>query len=267
MENIRHDEMISQMFTRLYEMDDILDMMSTGTLHHFALATKQDDLRQQDAAYIEAKISDLHKHAERAFRDLMNEQSKLNSQATRENSRDEALIRERLKQQQALKSRIEAVDSVIDAIQTKRVRGGRVSLEEYEQLLDALVQGHGGDAIKQEAQNVREVRQVWERQRKNDYKSVDVDSHKSEMVDLKQKQIQKREEFLENFGKVLNEHENSHGNHFQRSLHQVLSDLPEHCLKEMEWLSRIFWTCWIVLLSLGVSVYLQVTQQVVELVQ
>eukprot|EP01024_Parvocaulis_polyphysoides_P016144 TRINITY_DN17169_c0_g1_i1.p2 TRINITY_DN17169_c0_g1~~TRINITY_DN17169_c0_g1_i1.p2 ORF type:complete len:442 (+),score=41.29 TRINITY_DN17169_c0_g1_i1:62-1387(+) len=267
MEGIRHDELISQMFTRLHEMDEMMEMMHTGTLHHVELAQKQGQLKDYDMQYIEQKIVDLLKHAERAYRELMKQQQEISSDALNNPSRDHDEVKDRLKIQQDLKQKIEAVDSVIDAIQTKRVSDQQVTIEEYQILLDVLEKGLGGKSVKEMVNQLQEVKTVWQRKNSNDYKSVDVGGHISQLQHMHDKKSAKRQEFKEKFDKILVQHDNSTGEYYAKSLNQALSSLPEHCLKEMEWMSRIYYTCWIILLSLGVNVYLQVTQQVVQLIK
>lgn len=44
---MRHDDMVTQLFTRMNEMDDLLDMVQAGTVDQLELRHKQQDLSGQ----------------------------------------------------------------------------------------------------------------------------------------------------------------------------------------------------------------------------
>lgn len=45
--SLKHDDMVTQLFSRLNEMDDQLDMVQTGTIDKLELRHKQQDLQGQ----------------------------------------------------------------------------------------------------------------------------------------------------------------------------------------------------------------------------
>eukprot|EP01025_Chloroclados_australasicus_P051743 TRINITY_DN6032_c2_g2_i1.p1 TRINITY_DN6032_c2_g2~~TRINITY_DN6032_c2_g2_i1.p1 ORF type:complete len:429 (-),score=12.54 TRINITY_DN6032_c2_g2_i1:305-1591(-) len=258
MGSIRHDELITQMFSRLHQLDDMMDLMHFSTVHHVQLATKQKSLKEQDAKLIETKISELLIHAEHSYRSLMEEYQNMQEDL----GQGKEVIKERYKKQQQLKLQIE---TIIDTIQSKRVRDQQISIQQYDMFLESLVEHIDRDELQRFQQQLPQLRNALERQRLNNYMAVDVDQHLLKIQNTKQQQASNSQQFKQQFENVLSLHDGSNGEKFLQGVHKSLQELPEHCLKEMEWMTRIYWSTWGILICLGFNIYLQVTLQVIQL--
>lgn len=49
--SMKHDEIIEQIFARMNEMDDIMDMVSEGTMHTVEMKAAQSELKSQVSAW------------------------------------------------------------------------------------------------------------------------------------------------------------------------------------------------------------------------
>lgn len=59
-----HTEMVSQLMTRLGELEDSLEMVQSGAVKAAQLFADREQLRMNDRSYIKNKLQTLKKHAE-----------------------------------------------------------------------------------------------------------------------------------------------------------------------------------------------------------
>ncbi|KAK9819842.1 hypothetical protein WJX72_003138 [[Myrmecia] bisecta] len=66
LENAQAAEIFNSIYMRMNEMEDMLSMAQHGAITHLKLSAEQEALKQNDHAYIRAKLELLRAHAEKA---------------------------------------------------------------------------------------------------------------------------------------------------------------------------------------------------------
>eukprot|EP01026_Neomeris_dumetosa_P061132 TRINITY_DN5768_c0_g2_i2.p1 TRINITY_DN5768_c0_g2~~TRINITY_DN5768_c0_g2_i2.p1 ORF type:complete len:468 (-),score=41.58 TRINITY_DN5768_c0_g2_i2:2011-3414(-) len=268
MQQMKHDELVSHLFSRLHEMDDLLDMAQQGTLHQIEVASRQSQLRDQDLNYIESKIEGIQKHAERAVRELVQKQNDITDSAVENQAQlTESDMESIMQEQKLIRMKIDAADSVIKFIKRKQEIQDQISGHEYELLLEALMSGHVDEQIRKEREELPFVQAAWERKERDEYHTIDAGQHLTAAQSLRQEREIRRQKFQEEFEKLQETHTSGHGDHFRQGLQNAIQDLPEHCIKEMSWMNSMYKACWLILASLVVSGYSVLSQQVSQIVQ
>ncbi|KAG2440277.1 hypothetical protein HXX76_004389 [Chlamydomonas incerta] len=192
LEAMRHDELITQLFFRMNEMDDML-----GLVQQAAVATTTEAVEkhaavfraaQADKDYLRAKAASLRRHAVAVAEALRARAAE--SKAREMSSWSHALTPDRRATDEgangtltstnvgggsvadslwSVERRLEAVESVARYLDSKEA-GGDLSYEEYEIILEALLEGSQGHAahhtmgqLQQEKSGLNSVKAVYER--------------------------------------------------------------------------------------------------------
>ncbi|KAG2455042.1 hypothetical protein HYH02_000867 [Chlamydomonas schloesseri] len=172
LEAMRHDELITQLFFRMNEMDDMLGLVQQAAVATSAEAVEKHTAlfraAQADKDYLRAKAASLRRHAVAVAEALRARaaESKANGTAQHVDVGGGGSVADSL---WGVERRLEAVESVVRYLDSKEA-GGDLSYEEYEIILEALLEGSQGHAahhtmgqLQQEKSGLQSVKAVYER--------------------------------------------------------------------------------------------------------
>lgn len=258
--SLKHDEMITTIFTRLNEMDDLLNMVESGTVDRLELRHKQQDLAGQDLRYIKSKIHALQHHADEVL-DHIYEQAK-NLDETGKG--DPAVIEHQKEMRKNLETHLDNVEAVLNHVQDVEKNGRELTYEEYELLFNALLSGHSeSESLKNEQLHLPWVKAAWERKSADEYHKYDLTQASNNIKNIEMHRKAQRDKFEEEFMNTMSAHPKMNKKFFDDSLVETLEDLPEHCLSEMKHLKYIRLGCWMLILAQLASSYISVTSMII----
>eukprot|EP00198_Chlamydomonas_reinhardtii_P008177 XP_001697514.1 predicted protein [Chlamydomonas reinhardtii] len=168
LEAMRHDELITQLFFRMNEMDDMLGLMQQAAVASTTEAVEKHTAvfraAQADKDYLRAKAASLRRHAVAVAEALRARAAESKANGTLQGGGDS--VADSL---WSVERRLEAVESVVRYLDSKEA-GGDLSYEEYEIILEALLEGSQGHAthhtagqLQQEKSGLHSVKAVYER--------------------------------------------------------------------------------------------------------
>ncbi|PNW84778.1 hypothetical protein CHLRE_03g158350v5 [Chlamydomonas reinhardtii] len=144
LEAMRHDELITQLFFRMNEMDDMLGLMQQAAVASTTEAVEKHTAvfraAQADKDYLRAKAASLRRHAVAVAEALRARAAESKANGTLQGGGDS--VADSL---WSVERRLEAVESVVRYLDSKEA-GGDLSYEEYEIILEALLEGSQGHA-------------------------------------------------------------------------------------------------------------------------
>ncbi|CAL8467683.1 g7221 [Coccomyxa elongata] len=225
-------EIFNSIYTRMNEMEDMLDLVQHGAIKALDLRAKQDQLRETDQAYIHAKLQQLHHHAEAMLESVLQ-----NPNITEESVRQMAQH-----EKDALQNRIDLADQALVKIKAKHNQENfTLSLPEYEEILDALVGSHYstvpdhlshenhhelGALLMQAKAELPNMQGALERTQENQYHLYNVDGAGDEITELARVRAEKQKEWEQKFTEHLQRREQSHADV------SWLQSMPQHCVQE-----------------------------------
>ncbi|KAK9909935.1 hypothetical protein WJX75_009692 [Coccomyxa subellipsoidea] len=194
-------EIFSTIYSRINEMEDMLDLVQHGAIKAVDLRAKQDQLRETDQAYIQAKLQQLHQHAE-----IM-----LDSVLKNPNITEESYKLMAQHEKDALQTRIDLADQAIVKIKAKHAdENFTLSLPEYEEILDALVGSHYtnvpdhlsheshhelGALLMQAKAELPNMQGALERTQENQYHLYNVDGAGDDITELARVRAEKQKDW------------------------------------------------------------------------
>ncbi|KAG1669453.1 hypothetical protein FOA52_004086 [Chlamydomonas sp. UWO 241] len=270
-------DMMTSVFFRLNELDDMLDLVQSGAVGEGELREQVASAKSTDQARIAKAVSRLTRHAEKmavGLRDRAAEGratiSRLEAEAQLQPPENQVTGQPMaLAQQQEalslLQRRIEAVDQIVHYIDSKHHEGdGALSFEEYEIILSALIEagaaGMGGRAsgadvvdvhtLKREQSNLASLKESYERHTSSSYQHVVKGSpHERALVAMAKRREAARVHFEGHFMGVMDSQGPMLSRSFNATLTGALEDLPDHCMRELQGYSAFGWLSWGLLAS------------------
>ncbi|GFH15636.1 uncharacterized protein HaLaN_11894 [Haematococcus lacustris] len=163
---VKHDELLTQVFFRLNEMDDLLEATAHGASAHAELRTQSFSLMHQDKDLIRERVGRLHQHAQHLLHEMRTQMeaakqtlnnatsqaSALSAAAARaagalhipaaQEAHERATARLQEVDEHRKKTRIEAVESVLQYIDSRSHDAhAELTFDEYQIVLNALIDG------------------------------------------------------------------------------------------------------------------------------
>ncbi|MEW5302169.1 MAG: hypothetical protein WDW36_004974 [Sanguina aurantia] len=236
---MKHDDMMTQIFFRMNELDDMLDLVQQGSVGISEIKAQQSNLHSQDKQYIRAKVEQLKAHSHSVIEGLKHKTASAKANAGVANiaaaaagfdssvTADTAVVKQ-------MERRMEAVQAVLTYLDSKE----GMTFQEYEIILSALLEGGKEDSspvdqLKRDHATLEASREVFDRHHSQSYTP---DLHSPEMQSLSRldkKREDSRKEFEARYSQVLQTHSWSHPQIFKHSLDSALADLPAHCLDDV----------------------------------
>ena len=247
------DEMTMQLFERLNEMDDMLDMIQDGTVEQLQKESKSQSLMEQDKHYISSKLEMLAKHADHVLEHLMEQESKMKAEM---NATNDPKVNKKLRESLvAIQHHLDSVESVFKTIDAKDEKEDGYTYKEYEELLHALLGSHpGSDRLKQDLEHLPYLKEAWERSAGG----YPVDMSEDAKAVAKHRE-EKRVLFEQKFHETLDSHQKHGPPSLHNTLIDALADLPEHCMLESDHLSYFVWGGWMLIAAQVASAYFTAT--------
>jgi len=254
------DNIVERLFSRLNELDDIMDMVSEGTVHVTELRSAQEGLKKQDKDYIESKINTLHQHAETMLEHIYNKAKEMEAE-----QKDNPQAFESQKEARAvLEGHLNNIQKVLESIPDNGLRHGEMTYEHYEMLYNALKGGHpDSDAMKAEEEHLPFVRASFERSERDQYHEFDMINKGAELDKIFTEKEQARKAFELKMAGWNDGNTITDKKRFEQSLMSSLSALPAHCLSEASHYASMKWGGWALLLSQVLAAYVAATNLVV----
>ncbi|KAL6764455.1 hypothetical protein V8C86DRAFT_2476205 [Haematococcus lacustris] len=172
---VKHDELLTQVFFRLNEMDDLIAATAQGTSAHAELRTQTFSMLHQDKDLIRERVGRLHRHAQHLLQDMRNQMAaakqsvdnatrhastlsataaragaalhipaaqEAHEKATRSLQEVEEQRRRTEEELWLVSKRVEAVESVLQYIDARSHDAhAELTFEEYQIVLNALIDG------------------------------------------------------------------------------------------------------------------------------
>ncbi|GMH37815.1 hypothetical protein BSKO_05688 [Bryopsis sp. KO-2023] len=141
---VKHDEMVSSLFLRLNQMDDMLDMVRDGALEDLTMRTRVNSIVEQDKNLIRTKLQKMHQHAREVLDQLREESLNGTVDSSTVSTDTKKRIRENVEQ------RILSAQFALERIEKHLQDHNDLSSQEYELLLEALTHGTTHDGLREE---------------------------------------------------------------------------------------------------------------------
>ncbi|DBB15254.1 hypothetical protein WJX82_011728 [Trebouxia sp. C0006] len=232
LEGQKHAEVMTKLYVRMNEMEDMLTGVQTGAVKSIQLSQAQDRLKSSDHGYIQAQMRLLKRHADDLLDSILNHPNLTESQINQMDT----------KQKEELRLIVKAADDVIDGVIHKYEEGfdGAAVFEEYDKGLQALLSAYTASSpgehfqlaqqdsskLMQGAGELQHMQAALTRATADTYHKLDPLGHGPLLRDLQDQRTRKREDFSNQFLSLLHQHEMfKHSSTF-------LADLPEHCVVE-----------------------------------
>lgn len=253
--SMKHDELVSQLFVRLNEMDDMLDMVESGTIEKLDMKWRQESLIQQDTEFVSAKIQGLKAHAEKVMDHIIAEASKASDKEKHET--DPKLIKKQKEIQKTLMERLEKVESLLDVMEDREAKLQPLTYEEFETVFNALSGTHSNpELMERERHELPILKDAMHRMETNEHHTgPDVDKAK----ELAKHREDQRIQFESMFHKTFAEHGRMDPAEFDASLAAAMEDLPEHCLMETARYDYFLFGGWLLIASQMAAAYVAAT--------
>lgn len=249
---LKHDEMISQLYLRINELDDLLEMVSSGTVDAVELRTEQKKLEVQDREYIDGKMKALQHHADEILAHV-HEQAK---QLGDEHGGGPQILEHQRGTRGVLQLQLNNINIVLDHLREVEMNGYKLSYEEYEMLIRVLSDGEkSSESLKSEEQHLPFVKAAMDRQSENAYHQYDMTNKVEELERILMRKAHARKNFERFFLHTAEKHPSTAHEHYAKSLVNALEDLPNHCLKEVSSYSFMKWSGWALIASQLIAAY------------
>eukprot|EP00210_Caulerpa_lentillifera_P007519 g7185.t1 len=254
--SMKHNELVSQLFVRMNEMDDMLTMVESGSVDKLHTKWKKESLIQQDAEYISAKIQSLKKHAENVLDHILKEAE--NASDKEKELSDKKLIMKQKELQKTLMARVEKVEDLLDVLEEKEESNELITYEEFESLFNALSGVHmNPKELEKEKATLGVLKGAMKRMETGEHHQTGTSLDKDNA--LQKHRDEKRAQFESTFHKTLSEHSPSTPSQFQAALYEDMKDLPEHCLEESDRYIYFLYGGWTLIISQMIAAYLTAT--------
>eukprot|EP01026_Neomeris_dumetosa_P002169 TRINITY_DN10574_c0_g1_i3.p1 TRINITY_DN10574_c0_g1~~TRINITY_DN10574_c0_g1_i3.p1 ORF type:complete len:414 (-),score=60.77 TRINITY_DN10574_c0_g1_i3:237-1478(-) len=261
---MKTEDMMLNVLTRMKEMEDMMDMLSTdvdsSNMKELGLDSKEEKFLLDVDDFIRMKLNHLHKHATEIM-DIMDktlEDIKKDSQQQKQDKLagkfvdqgDVELLRQMEKD---LKIKIDRLQSTLQYIENKREHVD-LTAEDYQKLLDIMNEGsdyeHPG--IKKEVEDAHKVVSAIE-QKKMLTKKANAAQGGSGVVDFSDWKLglEDRNKRLEDFWRLFQENRQA-----QKFHEEAIEQLPDHCLAEYGSEPYINLLCWGIIICLGLGMYI-----------
>ncbi|CAK0764240.1 hypothetical protein CVIRNUC_003138 [Coccomyxa viridis] len=225
-------EIFNSIFSRMNEMEDMMDIVQSGAVHAIDLRAKQEELRETDQSYIQAKLAQLHRHAEVMLESVLN-----NPNITEESIKTMAQH-----DREALQNRIAMADEALTKIKAKHEDANfTLTMPEYEEILEALMGSHFqnvpahlshsnhdelGHILLGAKNELPNMQGALERSHDNQYHLYNVDGFANHITEGAKLREEKQKEWEQRFAQALQRRESSHSDT------SWLQSMPKHCVQE-----------------------------------
>eukprot|EP00803_Ostreobium_quekettii_P000969 evm.model.scf_3123.2 EVM.evm.TU.scf_3123.2 scf_3123:11688-15273(-) len=258
--SMNKEHVVEQLFARLNELDDMMDMVSEGTVHLTEMRAAQEDLKKRDREYIEGKVASLHHHAEAVMEHVYAKAKALEE----EHKGDPQKIAEQKMARTVLEGHLNNVEKVLEHLSHKKKSGEGLTYGEYEMLYNALKDGHPDKlTMKAEQEHLPHVKASFERTEKDEYHELDLTNKWADMDKIFFEKEEARKLFEAKMSEMNKASATKDRQAFEKSLMASLSDLPVHCLSEVSHYQSMKWGGWALMLSQLMAAYVAATSLVV----
>jgi len=252
--------MIEQLVVRLNEMDDMMDMVSEGTIHTVELKEAQNHFKNQDRAYIESKLEALQHHAETVLEHIYDQAKQFDESETS----DSKLTESQRGMKAFLMQQLDNIEAVLKHLEAAEVHKRDFTFEEYEMLYNALRLGHPDtEAFKAEEEHLPFLNAAMQRQKADEYRQYDLTNKLQDLNQIYGTKDETRRTFEAKLAEISEQHPATNRDAYGKSLITALSELPDHCLKSVSHYSVMKWGGWALIASQMLSAYLATTALVV----
>eukprot|EP00210_Caulerpa_lentillifera_P006349 g6065.t1 len=255
--SMKNDELVSQLFSRLNEMDDMLDMVQSGSVEKLDAKWGDKNLLEQDTEFISAKLESLKNHAEKALDQIISES----------NSRNQTTVNRKQNRKQkeieaALLQRIEKMEELLDVIKSKEDRNESMKYEEFEALFHAIAGIHSNpEVMEKDWSELPLLKGALQRTESNTNKPT---SNDDQTKALEKHREDQRARFESTFHSIMSENYGSNARVFHNGLVAAMEDLPEHCLMESDHFDYFLYGGWLLIASQMAAAYISATSLFVE---
>ncbi|KXZ41694.1 hypothetical protein GPECTOR_317g16 [Gonium pectorale] len=265
---MRHDELITQLFFRMNEMDDMLGLVQQSASAQAEAHSAVWRAAQADKDYLRSKAQALRRHAAAVGESLKAKIAESKANATAGGADTESLSQSLW----GVERRLEAVDSVIRYLDQKEAAGD-LSYDEYEIILEALLEGSAGHVSPQttavlhtEKQGLGAVRAAFERHTAQAYEHVlaaggeGASASIGAVTKVEARKASARRHFENRFMELFHSHGGTGApSPFAASLSAALEALPEHCVRDVDAQARLRRLGWALLAAQAAAGYAALT--------
>ncbi|CAD7696616.1 unnamed protein product [Ostreobium quekettii] len=255
------DHIVDRLFYRLNELDDMMDMVSEGTVHVTELRSAQEGLKKQDKDYLESKIDSLHKHAENMLEHIYRKAKEMEE----EHKGDTEVFESQKEARAVLEGHLNNIQKVLENVPDNGLSHGEMTYELYEMLYNALKGGHpDSEAMEAEEAHLPYVKASFERSERDRYHEFDMTNKGEELDKIYKEKEQARKAFELKMAGWNDGSNIKDKKSFDHSLMSSLSALPAHCLSETSHYASMKWGGWALMLSQVMAAYVAATNLVVN---